>query len=355
MIVDNRRNHEITIQQKRSRNNKIHQQTHRTITMHYHDDEEDDNNNHPDGGVTSILTPEEILEIGLIFGGYTMNRMERSNRTKNIDRFISLYGSTPTVCAAIWEDLQQTQIEEARVEVAARNINHFLMALHQLKRYPTDFEREAKFDISLMWGRDWCWFFVEKIQALKNEKIVWPENNFDDDIWVMTVDGTHCWIQEPQHPTWSQDREYFSHKHGKAGLNYELGISLSESKLIWMNGPFKVGMNDVQIFREKGLLDNLLEKGKMAIGDKGYNGHPGFVSTPNPHDPTAVKKFKSRASKRHETFNARIKTFDCLNGRFRHSVKRFASCFEAVCVICQYQIEIDYPLFDLLVEELIEE
>ena len=34
-----------------------------------------------------------------------------------------------------------------------------------------------------MWGRDWCCFFVEKIQALKAEKIVWLEEDFGDDVY----------------------------------------------------------------------------------------------------------------------------------------------------------------------------
>jgi hypothetical protein len=91
-------------------------------------------------------------------------------------------------------------------------------------------------------------FFVEKIQALKAQKIVWPKEIFGDINFAITVDGTHCWLQKPQHPTWSQDSWYFSHKHGKAGLAYELGISISESKLVWLNGPFMVGKNEVQIF-----------------------------------------------------------------------------------------------------------
>jgi hypothetical protein len=57
--------------------------------------------------------------------------------------------------------------------------------------------------------------------------------------------------------------------------------------------------------------------------------------------------------KRHETFNGHTKVFDCLNGRFRHSVERFANCFEAVCVLCQYQIEADKPLFNILVEAVL--
>jgi hypothetical protein len=44
-----------------------------------------------------------------------------------------------------------------------------------------------------MWKRDWVWYFVEKIQALKEEKITWPED-YGKDLWIMTVDGTHCWI-----------------------------------------------------------------------------------------------------------------------------------------------------------------
>jgi hypothetical protein len=103
-------------------------------------------------------------------------------------------------------------------------------SLSTLKRHPTEVEREATFDISHTWGRDWCWCCTEKIQALKAAKITWPDDDFGDDIWAITVDGTHCWIQEPQHPTWSMDFDHCSHTHGKAGLNCEFGISVFESK-----------------------------------------------------------------------------------------------------------------------------
>ena len=42
-----------------------------------------------------------------------------------------------------------------------------------------------------------------------------------------------------------------------------------------------------------------------------------------------------------------------LDGRFRHSIKRFEDCFEAVCVICQYQIENGYDLYDILIEDML--
>jgi hypothetical protein len=184
------------------------------------DDTSDDDDNH---GVTSILTPSELLKIGLNLVGFTRRRIRRAKTTTNMKRFKSFFGSSPAVIAMIWEDLQKTRINEARVPPQDRKIKYILMAMHHLKCYPTEIEREGMFDISAMWGRDWVWYFVEKVQALKGEKIVWPDD-LGGENWVITVDGTHCWIQEPQHPTWSQDSQFYSHKYGKAGLNYELGI-----------------------------------------------------------------------------------------------------------------------------------
>jgi hypothetical protein len=314
-------------------------------------DSEDDDDNR---GITSIITSNEMLKVGLEFGGYKSRRINRAKKATNIERFKALFGASPRVVALIWEDLQTTQVDAAHVVPKDRKVKFYLMALHHLKRYPTEYEREAKFDMNIGWGRDWCWFFVEKLQALKVEKIKWPDDNFGTDIWVLTVDGTHCWIQEPNHPIWSMDPKYFSHKYGKAGLNYELGISLVTGHLVWMNGPFKAGENDVRVLKKYGLKAKLRACGKMAIGDSGYSGHPYQVSTPNRYESKQCAKFKSRALKRHERFNGLTKAFDCLSGRFRHSEDRFKNCFEAVCVICQYQVETDSPLFDILIEELME-
>jgi hypothetical protein len=73
------------------------------------------------------------------------------------------FGSKPSVIAQIWEDLQTTLVVEARVLPEDLHMNLFLMAMHHLKRYPTELEREPIFDIDCTKGRDWVWFFVEKI------------------------------------------------------------------------------------------------------------------------------------------------------------------------------------------------
>jgi hypothetical protein len=191
--------------------------------------------------------------------------------------------------------------------------------------------------------------------ALKAQKIVWQDDNSGDDIWGLTVDGTHCWIREPQHPTWSQDSEWYSHKFNKAGVNYKLGISISQNRLVWMNGPFKAGQNDITIFMNEGSEQQLRATGKKAIGGGGYEGHTECISTPNRHDSKQVTKFKSHALKCQEKFNGMTKHFDCLSGQFRHSVDWFANCFEAMCVICQYQIENNQPLYDVLIDDMMED
>lgn len=318
---------------------------------------DDDGDDDDDGGVTVILTADEILMHGLKYVGYTDRRIARVKTEKtNIDRFVGHFGSTPVVVATIWEDLQRTQVYLARVPPEHLSIDNLLMAMHFLKRYPTELEREAIFDVSASWGRDNAWYYLERVQALKAEKIIWPADNFGDDIWVLTVDGIHSWTSEPGHPEWSQDRTFYSHKHGKAGLDYELGISIATQHLVWMNGPFRAGLNDKAVFAQPGgLKAKLRAMGKKGIGDNGYTGHHEQVSTPNSHDSKEVALFKSRALKRHEKFNGLIKNFGCFQGRFHHNRARFKIAFEAVCVICQYQIESDKYLFDVLIDGMIDD
>jgi hypothetical protein len=92
----------------------------------------------------------ELLKIGLILVGFRSCRIRRAKTTTNMKQFKSFFGSSPGVVAMIWEDLQKTRINEARVPPQDRKIKYFLMAIHHLKRYPTEIEREGMFDISAM-------------------------------------------------------------------------------------------------------------------------------------------------------------------------------------------------------------
>lgn len=47
------------------------------------------------------------------------------------------------------------------------------------------------------------------------------------------------------------------------------------------------------------------------------------------------------------------KVFEILAGRFRHPEDKFGVAFDAVCVLCQYKLENELPLYDVLIEAVI--
>ena len=77
---------------------------------------------------------------------------------------------------------------------------------------------------------------------------------------------------------------WYSCKYNKAGLVYELGVSIYHEKICWVNGPFPAGQNDMRIFKKDGGLMSKIPDGKRAAGDEGYVGEPEEVSTRNEFD-----------------------------------------------------------------------
>lgn len=175
---------------------------------------------------------------------------------------------------------------------------------------------------------------------------MWPDAwDQTDIVFLVSVDGVHCRVDEPQHPRYNKNPKYYSHKFGSSGLGYELCLSVYTQNLVWMNGPFRAGENDISVFRNKGLSD-MLPDDKRAIGDRGYRGDP-RLSTPSSHDAKELRLFKSRARARHESFNGRIKNFKVMEEKFNKGLEKHKSCFEAICVIIQFQLEHGSPLFDV--------
>jgi hypothetical protein len=316
-------------------------------------------------GVTSIFTPDEILLEGLKLAGLdeaAQMRQPKSNLTDFTDR----YGSSPTVLAVLWEDLQTTAIEQALVPPEKRKLEYFFMAHHFLRHYPTESERKVAWRQvakRTQTQREWVWFFVQRIAALRSQKIVWPRDHVEgDDIWVCTVDGTMFRSWEIAGEEAVKDPANFSFKHQMAGFNAEVAVSIKESRCIWINGPGPAGTDaDIVLYRKPGGLKEKLQSiGKKAIADGGYRGERDTLSTPNGHDASDVRKFKSRALKRHETFNNMLKRFKCLDDTFRHTAHvpndktmlRYKLCFVAVVVICQYQLENGSSLYNILVGDV---
>jgi hypothetical protein len=173
--------------------------------------------------------------------------------------------------------------------------------------------------------------------------------NFDlildsDDVFVISIDGTHCRINEPRG---EPSAKWFSKKFSQAGLSYELGIAIRSNQLVWVNGPFPASEHDITIYRKEGGLKARIPEGKRLVGDEGYKGESQTISTRNALDSPIVKSFKRRTRARHETFNGRLKNFKILAERFRHGVAKHKAVFETACVIVQYDMENGHPMFDV--------
>jgi DDE superfamily endonuclease len=181
-------------------------------------------------------------------------------------------------------------------------------------------------------------------------QLTWPDewlhNNGDIPKFLLTVDGVHCVVREPSTAELSKNPAYFSHKHHHAGVDYEIGLSVFTNQVVWVNGPFPAGENDISIFKNRGLRE-MIPEGSWAIADNGYRGILTKIRTSSSLDTEAVRRLKSRAKARHESFNGKLKNFAVVRDRWRHKINKHAIAFKAVCVICQYQMENGSPLWDV--------
>ena len=164
-----------------------------------------------------------------------------------------------------------------------------------------------------------------------------------DKILVLTVDGVHFRTREVRKEPSSS---WYSHKHKGPGVTYELGISIWESKLVWINGPFMAGKNDIGMFKSDGGLEERIPASKRALGDSAYKSST-RTSVKDTLDSNELKKFKNRALARHETFNGRIKCFSVLENRWRHCLAKHKIVVEVVCILVQYDMDNGFPLFEV--------
>jgi hypothetical protein len=289
----------------------------------------------------------KILQQGLALVHYDGQRQAlASNKTKRL-YFKSHYGSQPEVVAQIWLDLQSTTIPHARVDDAdEKDLEFYLQAHHFLTAYPREPQRSATFGTSIRASQDRVWEFVDKLSALTQQKIAWPEewaNNCP--LLPITVDASHFVTYEIQtDPNAPQDRRRYSHKTNGPAVSYEAALSIRESRIVSINGPFPAGTNDLTIFCNK--LEALIPNGSKATADKAYRGSV-KATTSSSTDPPELKSFKSRARARQESLWRQLKGFECLSDRFRHPIEKHQICFEAVCVVVQYQFEHGSPLLQV--------
>jgi hypothetical protein len=281
------------------------------------------------------LMQEDFLALGLETLGF--NRWRFLDHGSNIERFKDAFGAHPLTCSELWEDLRNL----GKINKRSKPL-FLLLVLRFLFKYDTETSICSFIGIHSEYHvrtkiKEW----VLLLSSLLPTKMPSWEDADDGFIFFMSVDGTHCPIEEPSpfSTIWSSHKE-----GGKAALNYEVGLSISREKLIWLYGPTPPGaLNDLDVARSN-LFPKLREfgRGKRIIADGIYGAEEDsdLVSTKNPFDPREVDKLKDRASARHEAYNNKLKRWNVLAHRFRHSDLTFhRQCFEAVNVVCCVQMD----------------
>ena len=227
-----------------------------------------------------------------------------------------LTGPTPLTSSEIWNALVQAE----KLTKTSKPV-HLLLAFRYLHKYDTQIDLGQFFKISShVTITKHCKNYVGLIASLLITKMLsWEEADEDDMIHFMSVDGTHCPIEEPRpfSTIWS------SHKlGGDAGVNYEFGLSISRPKLLWLYGPTQPGaLNDLQV-AEKALIPAMREFGngqRRIIGDGIFGAEhvSDVMCTKNIYDPWEIVNFKNRVSARHEVFNKMVKKFNVFKMKFR--------------------------------------
>jgi len=285
-------------------------------------------------------TADQFLQLGLELMDLTVGNVLRSNR--NLERFLSIFGTPPEAMVPLWSDLQTAHIAAAHVDCI--NFKNFMMTFNWLKSYKLLPEMVASFHVCEDTVRTWVWFYVKKIQALKEVKIRWDVIANSPDAIPVSDDGVHCRIGEPRK---QPSTKWSSTKYGKkAALTYEIGIAIHHNQVVLINGPYPAPMHDMTMFNSAKGVGSLLLPGQQAVADRAYSGPQVVVR--NEFDTPVVKQFKKNVRARHETFNGRIKSFKILAERFRHEVGMHKAVFEACCVIVQYDMETGRPLFRVI-------
>ena len=188
---------------------------------------------------------DAFLKLGLQYAGYKYPN--KCKAETNITRFRKHYGVHPHTCNKLWFDLKCTPNEEGRITDDTKPV-FLLIGLRLLWKYETVEVIASFFKMCEKKMRTIYHESVNYIYLLLQEVLPPIESIGDEIIFVLSIDGTHCPIQEPT--PW--DSKWKSHKLGCAGVAYEVGLRIHSNDLAWVHGPFPAGeFNDLKIFRDK--------------------------------------------------------------------------------------------------------
>jgi hypothetical protein len=159
-------------------------------------------------------------------------------------------------------------------------------------------------------------------------------------------------LWERQHELYPYDSKNMSHKFKSCAAKYIIALSIYEAKCVFIEGPFRGGKPDLEMFRESGLMQKMIANKKVAVLDRGFRSKltTEKMCTALPDYMDAGKELynmKSRARLRQETWNGRIKHFGALSQTFTHGFVKHGIVLRAVAVLVQYQMDNGSPIYSV--------
>ena len=281
-------------------------------------------------------------------------RRGKKSEKKLAKHFHKHFGSSPLDIAEMWFDLCHHEDELlTKKEKSEKGFLRFISAHYWLWFKPKNAKSMAsRLGVSVDYGygeRLWKW--IRLITKLLPKKIYWDPSldAADTEIFAITTDGVDFKLWERQDPDFPYDPKNMSHKFKSCGAKYIIALSTYRSKCVFIEGPYRGGKHDLDMFRESGLMQKMKESGKVVIADRGFRSklvsEQKHFATPDYMDDQELHNMKSRARLRQETFNRRLKHFEALASTWNLAFEKHGIALRAIATIVQYQMDNGSPLY----------
>ncbi|KAM9985613.1 hypothetical protein ACTFIZ_000193 [Dictyostelium cf. discoideum] len=209
---------------------------------------------------------------------------------KSSDReFRSLFWIDKISFIKLYELLNNDQIK----------ISHLLIFFYFIKNYPTMDNLSFQFQISQKTAKKRLDYIRGILLDFSKDKIKDTDRFnqqpliIDNKIKIYSVLDTSLFpIRRPTH----FEEIYYSTKHKKHGIKYEVGCRISDGKIILVSEDYYCGTeHDLEISRKSGLISNEIykfEENEKILADKGYIGESLFFLCPKKGDRENLSKYQ---------------------------------------------------------------
>ena len=110
-----------------------------------------------------------MLTLCLNFLGFNPFRTQNHSANTNKLHFERGFGASAKACCALFQDIQVVDLGIAAI--TKPKVSHFLLAIHWLRRYPTEGAHAGLSGLDEDTVRKWVWRYCTAIQTLKTHKV----------------------------------------------------------------------------------------------------------------------------------------------------------------------------------------